>query len=305
MIFPAAEGIGGIVGGGCFQPLVESEGRRSPPERAAGVMGIGLRLGIQPVGAGLCPRPVCRVEGGFVGADLRVGPDTFCRGTRSRADTSVRPYAVGGVLEPRGSGVKTDLARGAGRSPPPTPSRDRWRRGAPGAWLPPAKFRSGIWGVSHGHRPLRPAGGRGTARRVVVPYGRLRRAAAIALGSGAQRSVCGGGGEEWAGIDARTIPKGGPPPAPATAALSEAESAERRVRCTAPHKERRDQSKANCPCFGTGCQKAEASSQTNGKGSLSRILRERAKRQSLSDNPQTGQHLGQSSLLQIRQAVCG
>ena len=39
-----------------------------------------------------------------------------------------------------------------------------------------------------------PRGGRGTARRVVVPYGRLRRAAAIALGSGAQRSVCGADG---------------------------------------------------------------------------------------------------------------
>ena len=39
-----------------------------------------------------------------------------------------------------------------------------------------------------------PRGGRGTARRVVVPYGQLRRAAAIALGSGAQRSVCGADG---------------------------------------------------------------------------------------------------------------
>ena len=68
------------------------------------------------------------------------------------------------------------------------------RRGAPRVWLPPAKFRSEIWGVSHRHRPLRPAGGRGTARRVVVPYGWLRRAAAIALGSGAQRSVCGADG---------------------------------------------------------------------------------------------------------------
>ena len=30
--------------------------------------------------------------------------------------------------------------------------------------------------AGHRHRPLRPAGGRGTARRVVVPYGWLRRA---------------------------------------------------------------------------------------------------------------------------------
>ena len=55
---------------------------------------------------------------------------------------------------------------------------------------------------------------RGTARRVVVPYGWLRRAAAIALASGAQRSVCASGCEGGVGIDARTIPKGGPPPRP-------------------------------------------------------------------------------------------
>ena len=59
-----------------------------------------------------------------------------------------------------------------------------------------------------GHRPLRPAGGRGTARRVVVPYGWLRRAAAIALGSGAQRSVCGADGRKWVGIAAEIIHKG-------------------------------------------------------------------------------------------------
>ena len=56
---------------------------------------------------------------------------------------------------------------------------------------------------------LTPSGGegRGTARRVVVPYGWLRRAAAIALGSGAQRSVCGAGAKKWAGIAAKIIPK--------------------------------------------------------------------------------------------------
>ena len=52
-----------------------------------------------------------------------------------------------------------------------------------------------------------PRGERGTARRVVVPYGRLRRAAAIALGSGAQRSVCGAGAREWAGTGAGITPK--------------------------------------------------------------------------------------------------
>ena len=39
------------------------------------------------------------------------------------------------------------------------------RADVPKAWLPPTKFRAEIWGVSHGHRPLRPAGDGGTARR--------------------------------------------------------------------------------------------------------------------------------------------
>ena len=75
-------------------------------------------------------------------------------------------------------------------------------------WLPPAKFRNGIWGVSHRHRPLRPAeGGRGTAHRVVVPYGWLRRAAAIALASGAQRSVCGAVARDGWESEQRSSPK--------------------------------------------------------------------------------------------------
>ena len=52
---------------------------------------------------------------------------------------------------------------------------------------------------------------RGTARRVVVPYGKPNQPPKPA---GAQRSVRTSGGEGWAGIDARTIPKGGPPPRP-------------------------------------------------------------------------------------------
>ena len=40
-----------------------------------------------------------------------------------------------------------------------------------------------------------------------MPYGWLRRAAAIALGSGAQRGVCGAGAKKWAGIAAEIIPK--------------------------------------------------------------------------------------------------
>ena len=102
----------------------------------------------------------------------------------------------GGVPNQRKIGAKTGPCLRGGTEPAPYrgsgAGRCVRRRGAPGVWLPPAKFRNGIWGVSHRHRPLRPAeGGRGTARRGVVPYGWLRRAAAIALASGAQRSVCG------------------------------------------------------------------------------------------------------------------
>ena len=65
------------------------------------------------------------------------------------------------------------------------------RHAVPRAWPPPTKFRPGIWGVG----------------QVVVPYGWLRRTAAIARGSGAQRSVCGNGCEGWVGIAAEITPK--------------------------------------------------------------------------------------------------
>ena len=133
----------------------------------------------------------------------------FAGGVRGRTHRSA-PTRYGVVFRnQRGLAQDGTSSTGAGRSPPPTGDRRRSRRGAPGVWLPPAKFRNEIWGVGHGHRPLRPAGGRGTARRVVVPYGWLRRAAAIALGSGAQRSVCASGCKGWVGIAVETIPKRG------------------------------------------------------------------------------------------------
>ena len=72
----------------------------------------------------------------------------------------------------------------------------RWtgvRAAVPRAWPPPTKFRSEIWGVG----------------QVVGPYGKPNQPPKPA---GAQRSVRARGREEWAGIDARTTPKGGPPP---------------------------------------------------------------------------------------------
>ena len=119
----------------------------------------------------------------------------------------------GGVPEPTGTGVKTDLASGAGRSPPPTGGSG----GACGGVRSPRPTgatqvvpSSGPMYLRHGFRrpnfvpkfgasvigigPYALRGDGGSARRVVVPYGWLRRVAAIALGSGAQRSVCGADG---------------------------------------------------------------------------------------------------------------
>ena len=47
----------------------------------------------------------------------------------------------------------------------------------------------------------------GSARRVVVPYGWLRRVAAIARASGAERSVCAADGRNGVRIRAEIIPK--------------------------------------------------------------------------------------------------
>ena len=112
---------------------------------------------------------------------------------------------------------RTAAPDGAGRSPPPTGGgAGRWRgaprgqRGVvtppygsitggaqrradvPKAWLPPTKFRAEIWGVSHGHRPLRGEG----------------EVSATTRASGAQRSVCASGRKGWVGIGAEIIPKG-------------------------------------------------------------------------------------------------
>ena len=78
------------------------------------------------------------------------------------------------------------------------PSFLRWmgvRAAVPRAWPPPTKFRSEIWGVG----------------QVVGPYGKPNQPPKPA---GAQRSVRARVGEGWAGIGAKAIPKGGPPPWP-------------------------------------------------------------------------------------------
>ena len=136
----------------------------------------------------------------------------------------------GGVPEPTGTGVKTDLASGAGRSPPPTGGSGGacggvWSPRPTGATLvvPSSgpmylrrgfrrpnfvpKFGASVIGI--GPYALRGTRDGGRHAGVVVPYGWLRRAAAIALGSGAQRSVCARGREEIGGKRSRDHPRRG------------------------------------------------------------------------------------------------
>ena len=75
--------------------------------------------------------------GGHIGPPLR-GGEAF-RSNENRSETMPFPAGRDGARPLQGTG--------AGR-----------RQGALRVWLPPAKFRNGIWGVSHRYRPLRPAG---------------------------------------------------------------------------------------------------------------------------------------------------
>ena len=85
------------------------------------------------------------------------------------------------------------------------------RRGAPRVWLPPAKFRTEIWGVSHGHPALRKqhwwclAVGRCGHR----PLRREGEVPATTQASGAERSVCASGREEMGGNRSRDHPQRG------------------------------------------------------------------------------------------------
>ena len=104
-------------------------------------------------------------------------------------------HNAGNVPEITESGVENEhFPSGAGRSPPPTGGAEQGglRRGAPRVWLPPAKFRNGIWGVSHRHRLLR----------------KEEKATSITRASGAQRSVCGAVARDGWESRQRSSPKG-------------------------------------------------------------------------------------------------
>ena len=99
---------------------------------------------------------------------------------------------------PRNDSPKPLSFRGGPTGRRGNPSFLRWtgvRAAVPRAWPPPTKFPSEIWGVG----------------QVVGPYGKPDQPPKPA---GAQRSVRARSREGWAGIDARIIPKGGPPPRP-------------------------------------------------------------------------------------------
>ena len=159
-----------------------------------------LRRAWGSVGAGRRPRPLPGVDGAC--RRIRRGRPVCRPVSGSRAEVCpgghIGPplHGVEGIPNQREIGAKTDLANGAGQSPPPTGATEQGglRRGVvtppygsatggaqrradlPKAWLPPTKFRAEIWGVSHSHRPLRPAGGRGTrdgtpGRRALRPAG--------------------------------------------------------------------------------------------------------------------------------------
>ena len=99
---------------------------------------------------------------------------------------------------PRNDSPKPLSFRGGPTGRRGNPSFLRWtgvRAAVPRAWPPPTKFRAEIWGVG----------------QVVGPYGKPDQPPKPA---GAQRSVRARVGEGWAGIGAKAIPKGGPPPRP-------------------------------------------------------------------------------------------
>ena len=136
------------------------------------------------------------------------------KGHQRRTIPQSRPLAVPapfaqGSLWGRGRGLPRRFAprndspdplsfRGGPTGRRGNPSFLRWtgvRAAVPRAWPLPTKFRAEIWGVG----------------QVVGPYGKPNQPPKPA---DAQRSVRARVGEGWAGIGAKAIPKGGPPPRP-------------------------------------------------------------------------------------------
>ena len=218
----------------------------------------------RPVGAGLRPRPFSpgAMEAAIesVGADPCVGPPTVLHGTRSRADTQVRPYAGWKVFRTTqasgaqrsvcGAGAREWAGIGAGITPKEPSTRDNpsvsLRLTAPFARgsLSPRGTKDAdcrvasllamtVLNLCHsekaqrtevGIRPFLRWTGDGPPRSSAPTEGlpKPQQQAGVGIGpygkpnqppkpAGAQRSVRARGREGWAGIDARTIPKGDRP----------------------------------------------------------------------------------------------
>ncbi len=126
------------------------------------------------VGAGLRPRPVFRGRGIRRGRPMcRPGHGSVAGPIHGRTHRSA-PTRGGERSGTNGNRCKNGPRQRGGTEPAPYRRRSRparpGRRGkgygsnagsaqqradVPKAWLPPTKFRAEIWGVSHGHRPLR------------------------------------------------------------------------------------------------------------------------------------------------------
>ena len=161
------------------------------------------------VGAGLRPRPVFRGRGVCRGRPMcRPGHGSVAGPIHGRTHRSA-PTRGGERSGTNGNRCRNGPRQRGGTEPAPYRRRSRparpGRRGkgygsnagsaqqradVPKAWLPPTKFRAEIWGVSHGHRPLRKG----------------RKAAATALASGAERSVCGADVKDGWGSRQRSPP---------------------------------------------------------------------------------------------------
>ena len=94
--------------------------------------------------------------GGHIGPPLR-NDWRYSGSTGNRCETE--PFQRGGTEPAPYRRVEADQRRGEVTLPYGCNAGGAQQRAdVPKAWLPPAKFRAEIWGVSHRHRPLRPAG---------------------------------------------------------------------------------------------------------------------------------------------------
>ena len=145
---------------------------------------------------------------GWVGIGTEIIPKVYSNAGQSlsHGGAVTAPFTQGSLgdggcglprrFAPRNDSPKPLSFRGGPTGRRGNPSFLRWtgvRAAVPRAGPPPTKFRAEIWGIG----------------QVVGPYGKPNQPPKPA---GAQRSARARGREGWAGIDARTIPEGGPPP---------------------------------------------------------------------------------------------